>query len=159
MQIAVINKRRHPEEHALAVYVGRPSPLGNSFKMSKTMGREDMIARYALWLDEELAWPDSAVTHEDGATPPHPGGTRRTHAGLLVRPPALSRGRHPRAPATPRVVPSAVGLWSSPAPGIGGCPLSGGVRAVPGVEDPGVEAPREGDKYPGGQPPPGWGQP
>lgn len=64
MQIAVINKRRHPEEHALAVYVGRPSPLGNSFKMSKTMGREDMITRYALWLDEELAWPDSAVTHE-----------------------------------------------------------------------------------------------
>jgi len=64
MQIAVINKRRHPEEHALAVYVGRPSPLGNSFKMSKTMGREDMIARYALWLDEQLAWPDSAVTHE-----------------------------------------------------------------------------------------------
>lgn len=131
MQIAVINKRRHPEEHALAVYVGRPSPLDNSFKMSKTMGREDMIARYALWLDEELAWPDSAVTHEDGATPPHPGGTRRTHAGLLVRPPALSRGRHPRAPATPRVVPSAVGLWPSPAPRMGRCPLSAGGEGRP----------------------------
>jgi len=64
MHVAVINKRRYPMEPVPAVHIGRPSPLGNPFKMSKTIGREEMVARYAAWLAAQLAQPDSAVACE-----------------------------------------------------------------------------------------------
>jgi len=64
MQIAVINRRRYPTEPTPAVYIGRPSPLGNPFKMSKAMARETMLTRYAAWLDAQLAQPDSAAACE-----------------------------------------------------------------------------------------------
>ena len=63
-QIAVLNKRRHPAASPSAVYIGRPSPLGNPFKMSRTIGREVMLAHYAAWLDAQLARPDSAPARE-----------------------------------------------------------------------------------------------
>lgn len=64
MQISVVNKRRCFAEPASAVYIGRPSPLNNPFKMSKTIGREEMIEHYAAWLDAQLAQPDSAAARE-----------------------------------------------------------------------------------------------
>ncbi len=64
MHVTVTNKRRHTPEGVPAVYIGRPSSLGNPFKMSKTMGREEVIARYAAWLDAQLVEPDSAAARE-----------------------------------------------------------------------------------------------
>lgn len=61
MHVAVINKCRYPAEPAPAVAIGRPSPLGNPFKMSKATGCEEMVAYYAAWLDAQRAQPDSAV--------------------------------------------------------------------------------------------------
>jgi hypothetical protein len=36
------------------VYVGRPTPLGNPFRLEKEDQREEVVARYATWLEEEL---------------------------------------------------------------------------------------------------------
>ena len=64
MHVAVANKRRLATDKAPAIYIGRPSPLGNPFKMSKAIGREKMIEHYAAWLDAQLAEPDSAASGE-----------------------------------------------------------------------------------------------
>lgn len=57
--IRVVNKRRHKGD---AEYVGRPSPLGNPYThMQGTIAqhtvatREEAIARYRVWLAQELA--------------------------------------------------------------------------------------------------------
>jgi hypothetical protein len=36
------------------VYVGRPTPLGNPFRLEREDQREEVVARYAAWLEEEL---------------------------------------------------------------------------------------------------------
>jgi hypothetical protein len=36
------------------VYVGRPTPLGNPFRLEREDQREEVVARYALWLEGEL---------------------------------------------------------------------------------------------------------
>ena len=36
------------------VYVGRPTPLGNPFRLEREDQREEVVARYATWLEEEL---------------------------------------------------------------------------------------------------------
>ncbi len=36
------------------VYVGRPTPLGNPFRLEEEERREEVVARYATWLEEEL---------------------------------------------------------------------------------------------------------
>jgi hypothetical protein len=36
------------------VYVGRPTPLGNPFRLEREDQREEVVARYATWLKEEL---------------------------------------------------------------------------------------------------------
>ena len=36
------------------VYVGRPTPLGNPFRLKGEEQREEVVARYATWLEEEL---------------------------------------------------------------------------------------------------------
>ena len=35
-------------------YVGRPTPLGNPFRLEREDQREEVVARYATWLEEEL---------------------------------------------------------------------------------------------------------
>ena len=64
MNVAVINKRRNPEVSSPAIYIGRSSPLNNPFKMSKTVDREEMLARYAAWLDAQITEPASAAACE-----------------------------------------------------------------------------------------------
>jgi len=36
------------------VYVGRPTPLGNPFRLEREDQREEVVRRYATWLEEEL---------------------------------------------------------------------------------------------------------
>jgi len=36
------------------VYVGRPTPLGNPFRLERGDQREEVVARYATWLEQEL---------------------------------------------------------------------------------------------------------
>jgi hypothetical protein len=36
------------------VYIGRPTPLGNPFRLKNDEQREKVVARYATWLEEEL---------------------------------------------------------------------------------------------------------
>jgi hypothetical protein len=36
------------------VYVGRPTPLGNPFRLEREDRREEVVARYATWLEGEL---------------------------------------------------------------------------------------------------------
>ncbi len=35
-------------------YVGRPTPLGNPFRLESEEQREEVVARYATWLEEQL---------------------------------------------------------------------------------------------------------
>jgi hypothetical protein len=42
--------------------VGRPSALGNPYVIGRDGTREEVIARYAVWLDEQLADPDSRAS-------------------------------------------------------------------------------------------------
>jgi hypothetical protein len=55
--IVVINKKwirfRRPEglaPDAQVIYVGRPSPLGNPYRVGQHGTREEIIARYEKWL-------------------------------------------------------------------------------------------------------------
>jgi hypothetical protein len=36
------------------VYVGRPTPLGNPFRLEREDQREEVVSRYATWLEAEL---------------------------------------------------------------------------------------------------------
>jgi hypothetical protein len=36
------------------VYVGRPTPLGNPFRLEREDQRNEVVARYATWLEQEL---------------------------------------------------------------------------------------------------------
>jgi hypothetical protein len=36
------------------VYVGRPTPLGNPFRLLREEDRDEVVARYATWLEREL---------------------------------------------------------------------------------------------------------
>jgi hypothetical protein len=38
----------------MGVYVGRPTPLGNPFRLESEEQREEVVARYATWLEGEL---------------------------------------------------------------------------------------------------------
>ena len=48
--IKVENKRKYK---GLGVYVGRPSSLGNPFKLESESERAVVIARYRKWLNEQ----------------------------------------------------------------------------------------------------------
>jgi hypothetical protein len=39
------------------VYIGRPSPLGNPFTIGRDGTRDEVIAKYRIWLDERLKQP------------------------------------------------------------------------------------------------------
>ncbi len=48
------------------VYVGRPTPLGNPFRLESEEQREEVVARYATWLEEELRQGNQQVVRALG---------------------------------------------------------------------------------------------
>lgn len=54
MSILIANKRNGSKGE----YIGRPSPLGNPFKIVECGGREKVIAAYRKWLRVALMNPD-----------------------------------------------------------------------------------------------------
>jgi hypothetical protein len=44
------------------IYIGRPTPLGNPFRLEKEDQREQVVAQYATWLREELKRGNQEVT-------------------------------------------------------------------------------------------------
>jgi hypothetical protein len=54
--ILVVNKRdiHGPDLRYTEVYIGRPSPLGNPFKIGQDGPREEVIRKYRAWLKERL---------------------------------------------------------------------------------------------------------
>ncbi len=44
------------------VYVGRPTPLGNPFRLESEEQREEVVARYATWLEGELRQGNREIT-------------------------------------------------------------------------------------------------
>ena len=59
--ILVLNKRNAGTR---GEYVGRPSPLGNPFKLECESNRDAVIARYEVWLRERIAARDRRVCDE-----------------------------------------------------------------------------------------------
>lgn len=60
--ITVASERDKPQrpEGGVSIYVGRPSPLGNPYRLDRGASEEEraeVIARYATWLDEQLSAP------------------------------------------------------------------------------------------------------
>lgn len=51
--ITVVNKRTHVPTGSDA-YVGRPSPLGNPFRIGPDGSRDEVIAKYRKWLWERV---------------------------------------------------------------------------------------------------------
>ena len=49
--ILIKNKKRY---NGAGVYVGRPSSLGNPFSIGIDGGRDEVIAKYQVWLEERL---------------------------------------------------------------------------------------------------------
>jgi hypothetical protein len=47
-----------------AVFVGRPSGLGNPFRIGRDGDREQCIAQFATWLDGQLAGPTSKAARK-----------------------------------------------------------------------------------------------
>ena len=64
MKVIVANKGRYRTDGTPSVSITPPSPLATRFKMSKALDRESMIARYASWLDEQLADPATPAARE-----------------------------------------------------------------------------------------------
>lgn len=54
MIVIITNKRSGGQGH----YVGRPSPLGNPYRMRDEAEREQVIAQYARWLRKRLLKDD-----------------------------------------------------------------------------------------------------
>lgn len=51
MDIKIKNKKTYTGE---GFYIGRPSPLGNPFKISQDQTRKECILRYENWILEEI---------------------------------------------------------------------------------------------------------
>lgn len=60
MTITVANKR----SGAKGEYVGRPSPLGNPFVVGRDGTREEVIAKYAEWLEYRVRGGRTACADE-----------------------------------------------------------------------------------------------
>lgn len=60
IKIKIANKR-HTDT---GVYVGRPSPLGNPFRLRSEAEREAVIRSYERWLAEQIARGDAAICGE-----------------------------------------------------------------------------------------------
>ena len=61
IEIRVLNKRLVGNR---GEYVGRPSPLGNPFKLERESDRESVIEWYEVWLREKIRTRDKAVCDE-----------------------------------------------------------------------------------------------
>ena len=61
LAIVVLSKR---DSGARGEYVGRPSPLGNPFKLECESNCDAVIARYEVWLRERIAARDQRVCDE-----------------------------------------------------------------------------------------------
>ncbi len=48
------------------VYVGRPTPLGNPFRLLREEDRDEVVARYATWLKEQVRQGNPAVVQTLG---------------------------------------------------------------------------------------------
>lgn len=59
-QIAVVNKHHGKSGE----YIGRGSPLGNPFVIGKHGTREEVIAKYAIWLKEQINAQNPTVLEE-----------------------------------------------------------------------------------------------
>jgi hypothetical protein len=59
--LQVLNKRNSGTR---GEYVGRPSPLGNPFKLEHESDRDAVIARYEIWLRERIVARDRRVCDE-----------------------------------------------------------------------------------------------
>ena len=57
MTIYVTSRRVHSDaapQGAVVVYIGRPSPLGNPYKIGADGDRDEVIRRYRQWLEHAL---------------------------------------------------------------------------------------------------------
>lgn len=61
MAINIINTRT---SGAVGEYVGRGSPLGNPFPISKTMDRSAVCEKYDAWFNKQIAEKNEAVLNE-----------------------------------------------------------------------------------------------
>jgi Domain of unknown function (DUF4326) len=61
VEIQILNKRTVGDR---GEYVGRPSALGNPFKLEQESQRNSVIQQYELWLQERINARDSRVCHE-----------------------------------------------------------------------------------------------
>lgn len=62
--VTVANKSRYRPDGRPSVSITPPSALANHFKTSKSRDRDDMVALYAAWLDEQLADANSDAARE-----------------------------------------------------------------------------------------------
>jgi hypothetical protein len=63
VNIKIKNKKTYQGE---GFYIGRPSPLGNPFRITKTQTREDAIRRYSIWLKEQILHNPDILKTLDG---------------------------------------------------------------------------------------------
>jgi hypothetical protein len=61
VEIQILNKRVVGDR---GEYVGRPSALGNPFKLEHESQRNQVIQQYELWLQERIEARDVGVCHE-----------------------------------------------------------------------------------------------
>jgi hypothetical protein len=60
--INIVNKKTYKRSNKdCAVYIGRPSKLGNQFKIEYGCSREEAINRYKIWLDQQLLSTNTSV--------------------------------------------------------------------------------------------------
>ena len=65
MKIRVLNRRTcAPKERSRGEYVGRPTILGNPYRIGVDGGREEVIALYRVWLHRMMDMRDEAVLGE-----------------------------------------------------------------------------------------------
>ena len=64
--ITVVNRHHNPDKSKIAtVYIGRGRPLGNPFQITPGgMTRQEVIAKYKLWLVNKIAERDKTVCDE-----------------------------------------------------------------------------------------------
>jgi hypothetical protein len=60
LQIEIVNRRNT----SFGEYVGRPTPLGNPWRASDTLPREEAIAKYKAWLNLQWKAGNTLVTDE-----------------------------------------------------------------------------------------------